>query len=527
MIWALIRRFKATGCPKNITIICHGGNGGRGRLPGTIDDLMGLKGCVSRLLTSHIDTHMFAKRRMLFPVDESDRLECHILPLGTMSLIYANQAETGEPSHTTHTGLGTVFDPAQRGTPFTPDVHKAQWVRREKDGRLTFSLPRFSCALLQGAAADAEGNVYRTGMGMVSDVVEVASGVRRNGGRVIVTVGLLVPKGYGEILLPARLVDHIVLDPTAELMFGVSYSNGGYPFLSIGSEWTVAEGQRVVDIVNTRLKLTPTRTAKDALMGRLGAQLFCKHAAVGARLNIGTGLPEMVGAAVAAASLTDLVEPFNEGGALGGVSAMGTFFGTAICPKEIVSPAEVYRRAYTRLDCVVVGGLEVDETGSVNASGSRSPTQMGYVGPGGFVDLTCAARLCIFTVAFEAGAQLAVKTEGGGSVSVVKHGTPKFVRKVKEVSFSGPRALEEGKLVFYVTHLGAFHLTREGVQLLSVFSGIDVQSDILDASPMRILLPEGGIEAVEVLSGPGVDGTDPHAFSQTLRALLKAGNAHR
>ena len=35
---------------------------------------------------------------------------------------------------------------------------------------------------------------------------------------------------------------------------------------------------------------------------------------------------------------------------------------------------------------VVVGGLEVDSAGNVNVAARKDP--LGYVGPGGFVDLT-------------------------------------------------------------------------------------------------------------------------------------------
>ena len=67
---------------------------------------------------SHVDTHTFAKRRML---DPNDRLEIQVFPLGVMSLIYASMAEGGAPSVTVRTGVGTVFDPrVGRGTPLTP-----------------------------------------------------------------------------------------------------------------------------------------------------------------------------------------------------------------------------------------------------------------------------------------------------------------------------------------------------------------------------------------------------------------------
>ena len=65
----------------------------------------------------------------------------------------------------------------------------------EVDGRLTYSLPLFNACMLNCAAADPDGNVYCRGQSMISDAKEQALAVKRNGGTVYVTVGLLVPKG--------------------------------------------------------------------------------------------------------------------------------------------------------------------------------------------------------------------------------------------------------------------------------------------------------------------------------------------
>ena len=444
---------------------------------------------MQRFFVSHVDSHIFAKQRML---DPNDRLEIQVFPLGVMSLIYASMAEGGPPNVTVSTGVGTVFDPrVGRGTPLTPGL-ATQWVSVAEGGEaLTYSLPEISCAVLNAAAADPSGKIYQRGMSMISDGVEVARAAKRFGGRVVVCVGLLVQPGYGTELLGAAEVDRIVLNPTLEQTVGAEYARP-WPFLTLDDSkgWTSAEGMRVISVVNTMLKLTPGRTAIDAQLGRLGAHLFATHCKPGARLNIGTGLPEEVGKAVA--PVRGLIEPFNEGGALGGVSAAGVFFGASVLPTEIVSSAEVYRRVYKeyggRLDCIVVGGLEVDETGSVNVAARED--LLGYVGPGGFVDLTNAADVCIFSVAFATRAKLTVE---GGVVCVHDKGTCKFVPKVREVHFSGPRALAAGKKCFYVTHLGAFELTEQGVTLVCVFPGVDPRRDIVEASLMKIVLPVGGV----------------------------------
>jgi len=66
--------------------------------------------------------------------------------------------------------------------------------------------------------------------------------------------------------------------------------------------------------------------------------------------------------------------------------------------------------------------------------------------------------------------------------------------------------------------VGVFRLTPEGVMLTRVVPGIDVQRDILDFSPMRILLPPSHsvpLVASTVISGKGFHLTmkDPPAKS--------------
>lgn len=87
------------------------------------------------------------------------------------------------------------------------------------------------------------------------------------------------------------------------------------------------------------------------------------------------------------------------------------------------------------------GGLEVDETGSVNVAARKDP--LGYVGPGGFVDLTNAADVCIFAVSFATRAKLSLE---GGAVRVRDKGTCKFVPKVRPSPFPSRCLGERGAL---------------------------------------------------------------------------------
>ena len=93
-----------------------------------------------------------------------------------------------------------------------------------------------------------------------------------------------------------------------------------------------------------------------------------------------------------------------------------------------------------------------------------------------------------------------------GRVTIKKPGKPKFVEAVDEITFNGAEALKSGKKVFYVTHVGAFQLTPRGMELIRVMPGINIQKDILDAAPMRVVLPESG--GVPVAGHATVTGKD-------------------
>ena len=50
--FALVRRFRREGHPRNLTVVCHGGNGGRGKMPGSMDDFADLYRAMSPMSPS-------------------------------------------------------------------------------------------------------------------------------------------------------------------------------------------------------------------------------------------------------------------------------------------------------------------------------------------------------------------------------------------------------------------------------------------------------------------------------------------
>ena len=55
----------------------------------------------------------------------------------------------------------------------------------------------------------------------------------------------------------------------------------------------------------------------------------------------------------------------------------------------------------------------------------------------------------------------------------------KFVEAVEQITFSGAYAAETGQPVFYVTERCVFRRTPDGMELIEVAPGIDIERDIL------------------------------------------------
>ena len=79
LFWALRERYEHTGSPHGLTWISVGGQGGRGRVPGTVEEL-GIDGLVTRYIAGHTET-----ARTMLQLAQEGRVELHTLPQGEMA----------------------------------------------------------------------------------------------------------------------------------------------------------------------------------------------------------------------------------------------------------------------------------------------------------------------------------------------------------------------------------------------------------------------------------------------------------
>lgn len=478
LYWAIAERFQREGRPRGLTWISVGAQGGRAKVPGTMEEL-GHAGLITRYVAGHLET-----LKAFLALGDEGKVELHTLPQGEMCFLLEAQGR-GEASLLSTTGLGTFLDPATgRGSPVTPGAAE-NLVSREGD-RLRYRLPRVDLALFAMPWADRDGNLYATGAAVVTEAREAALAARRNGGKVIACVAGVVERDDAAIFLPASAVDAIVVNPRNEQTCSVPQREA-WPMFTAGAQVDVVEAVHQLKFINTTLKITPVRKEAEDALARLAASRVARELRPGAFVNIGVGMPEEVSRLFFEAGLHRDLTFFIETGLVGGLPAPGIFFGSAINPREMLGSAAVFHRCQERLDVTVLGQLQVDSAGNVNVS-KRGEGCRNYVGPGGLPTMVDAARAIFIVGAWKVG------------------DVPRFVERVDEVTFNGQQALRAGKPVFYVTTVGVFRLTARGMELCEVMPGLDVRRDVVEATPMKVVLPEDGrVPVVEaaVASGQG------------------------
>lgn len=492
--WALRDAFDRTGHPRNLTVIGACPQGGRGKTPGMIEEL-DVPGIITRYIVGHGET-----AKALLELADKGELELYTMSQGTLAFLIEAQAK-GKQTLETHIGMGTFLDPAVgSGSAVSPGARDS--FIRAKNGKLEYHIPLIERALFIAPYADREGNIYFTNAALVLDYKDAATAARRNGGRVIVAVAQIIRKDKTRIAIPAEMIDAIVVNPRNEQIGGVLQTEYR-PYFTAGSKEVDDEAVKLMKVINTFIEITPYRGKVADILARLCADIFVKNTRPGSVVNIGIGIGEEVARMLYESGLYKEIFFTTEGGAYGGLPTPGVYFGAAISPQRLLSTAEMFHLYEEKLQTSVLGFLQVDSEGNVNVS-HRGPRMTDFVGPGGFTDIVEHARTIIFVGNWMDKARYKFKN---GRVSIKKTGMHKFVDKVDKITFNAGEALKAGKQVFYVTAVGVFKLTPEGLELIQRMPGIDIQKDIIDAGGARFIVPQHAIPEVapEIVSGKGFE----------------------
>jgi propionate CoA-transferase len=333
-------------------------------------------------------------------------------------------------------------------------------VKFEEEDYLFFPAIVPTIGIIRGSAADERGNISFEQEGAYLGAMEVALAAHNNGGKVIAQVKRIVKSGEippHHVHVPGILVDHVVEAPDQWQTTQTPYD----PAIS---------GEERRDITS----FTPMEFGTGKIIARRVAQELRKGWAVNLGFGVSANVPRILIEEGQHGKATWVIEQ----GAVGGVPLLEFQFGCSANAEAFVPSA--YQFTYFQaagFDCSLLSFLQIDSHGSVNVSklGARPHVT---AGAGGFVDITARAKRIVYSGNFNAGSKMDVRD---GKLVIEREGkVKKLVKNVEHITFSGPRGVMQGQDVTYVTERCVMKLTPEGIVVMEIAPGVDLQLNILD-----------------------------------------------
>lgn len=460
MLRALGKRFRATQNPTRLTVIHPFGVGDK--------KSRGLEHIADPNLVRRVIGGHWLLAPTMSRLALGEQIEAYCLPAGVIVQLF-QAAACGSPGYLTEVGLGTFVDPRQGGGKLNSlaEENVVTLFRQGDREYLFYRTQPIDVALIKAEAADEHGNLIMDREVAPWHNLAMAQAARANGGTTIAQVRRIEPAGSFDprrVRVPGIFVDYLVEDAT----HGMSYAIDCEPaFCGEGRKEAAA--------------FAPFPFSLRKVIARRAAQ----ELRPGAVINVGFGMPDGVMKVARERGIAPGLVPTIEQGPVGGIPADGLEFGASYNADAILETNQMMTFYHgTGVDIAFLGFVEIDRHGNVNVSRMQDL----IIGPGGFIDICHRARKIIFC------GTLAVKGEftvTAGKLAATRRGSPKFVDRVQEITFNGTRGRSGEQEVLYVTEAAVFRLRADGLELIEVAPGLDVEADVLSQMAFRPHLADG------------------------------------
>lgn len=469
---ALERRFLDSQAPRDLTLVYAAGQG-----DGSARGLNHLAhaGLVRRVIGGHWG---LVPRLGALAIDNA--IEAYNFPQGVICQLLRDIA-AGRPGCITHVGLGTFVDPQQAGGRLNARTTDALVERIELDGKVWLWYKSFPIhvGLIRATAADPHGGLVMDEEAILGEVLPIAQAVHNQGGCVIAQVRYLLdhPAPPQAVRVPGILVDRIVVAESHEheQTFAEDLNRTYYT-----AGWTRTEEASAVEPIDACRLPAPRTVGERSII----AHRACDELSRGAIANLGIGMPEGIAQVAAIRGILQHCTLTVESGPIGGVPAGGLSFGASAHPEAIVDqPAQFDFYDGGGLDYAALGAAQIDRYGNVNVSkfGGR------LAGIGGFVNIAQNARKLVFCGTFTTGG-LEVAVVDGKLQIITEGRMRKFVQAVEQIGFAADARYRRATHVFFVTERAVFQLGPEGIELIEIAPGIELERDILNQMEFRPLI---------------------------------------